>query len=147
MSGRRAQALALGGLLLLALALRLPALERLPTPCGDEGNWAWYGRELAAGRAVALEPDARFVSLAFARLIAASISLFGSSFQAVRAPLVLGAALSMLGAYALGAGLRRRELGLAVAALLATHPWAVLWSRTATVPYALALGTMTCAVG
>lgn len=134
----RAHLLALAALVSVALALRLPALDRLPTPCGDEGNWAWYGRELAAGRAVSLDPDARFVTLAFARLIALSLKLFGASFAAVRAPLVLGVLLGMLGAYALARRLGRPHAGLCVAALLAVHPWSVLWSRTATVPYALA---------
>lgn len=141
----RAQALVLGALLLLALALRLPALDRLPTPCGDEGNWAWYGRELAAGRAVALDADARFVTLAFAHLIAAFMRALGPTFASARAPLVAGAALAMIGAWALGRGLRRPAAGLAVAALLATHPWSVMASRNATTPYALALGTMACA--
>ncbi|MEZ4394584.1 MAG: glycosyltransferase family 39 protein [Polyangiales bacterium] len=145
MSGPRAQAFALGALLLLALALRLPALESLPNPCGDEGNWAWYGVELAAGHRVALAPDARFVTLAFAHLIALSLKLFGHSFAAVRAPLVAGVALGMVGAFALARGLGRPRAGLVVAALLAAHPWSVMWSRTATVPYALALCTMTCA--
>jgi hypothetical protein len=141
----RAQALCLGALLLLALALRLPALDRLPTPCGDEGNWAWYGRELAAGRPVALDPDARFVTLAFAHLIAAFMRALGPTFAAARAPLVVGAALAMVGAFALGRALRRPGAGLAVAALLAVHPWSVMASRNATAPYALALGTMVCA--
>ncbi len=141
----RAQALCLGALLLLALALRLPALERLPTPCGDEGNWAWYGRELAAGRAVTLDADARFVTLAFAHLIAAFMRALGPAFAAARAPLVAGVALAMVGAYGLGRGLRRPDAGLAVAALLAVHPWSVMASRNATTPYALALGAMACA--
>lgn len=141
----RAHPLALGALVTVALALRLPALDRLPNPCGDEGNWAWYGRELAAGRAVALDPDARFVSLAFARAIALSIKLFGVSFGAVRAPLVAGVAAGMLVAWALARRLGAPRAGLALAALLAVHPWSVMWSRTATVPYALALPLALCA--
>lgn len=142
---RLAHSLSLGALLLLALALRLPALESLPNPSGDEGNWAWYGREILAGRPVGLAPDARFVTLAFAHLIALSLKLFGHTFAAVRAPLVLGTLVGMLGAYALLHRQGQPRAGLAVAALLAVHPWCVVWSRTATVPYALAMCTMTCA--
>lgn len=131
--------LALAALVVLALALRVPLLESLPTPCGDEGNWAWFGRELAAGRPAALAPDARFVTLAFARLIALCHKAFGVSWTSTRAPLVAGVVLGMVSSFGFArrAGLPRA--GLVVAAVLAVHPWSVLWSRTATVPYALAL--------
>lgn len=51
--------------------------------------------------------------------------------------MVLGMAL----AYALCARLRAPRAGVALAALLAVHPWSVVWSRVAVAPYALSLVT------
>jgi len=51
--------------------LHFYGLGWLPSPAGDEGNWALYGSRILAGQPVALAPDAAFVSLLYARLIAA----------------------------------------------------------------------------
>ncbi len=135
MNRSRAQLLAL---VLLALALRAPWLGAVPTPSGDEGNWAWYGFDLYEGRPAALAPEARFVSMAFAWMIAGAYKLLGPSFASARAVLVAGVVAAVAASWAL---LRRLDLpraAVAVAALVAVHPWSVLWSRTVTVPYALA---------
>ncbi len=86
-----------------------------------------------------LPPDARFVTLAFARLIALSFRLLGPTFTAARAVLVAGVLAGIAVAWAATTRMGLRRAGIAIAAVLAVHPWAVLWSRTVTVPYALAL--------
>ncbi len=125
-----------GGVVALALALRLPWLGAMPTPCGDEGNWPLLGLSLSRGLPASLPPDAGFVSTAFAWLIAGSFRVFGPSFMAARLVLVVGLIGCALG----GARLLRRGPAVAFAAVLLLHPWSVAWSRTASVPYALSLG-------
>ena len=125
-----------GAIVALALALRLPWLGAMPTPCGDEGNWPLLGLSLSRGLPASLPPDAGFVSTAFAWLIAGSFRVFGPSFMAARLVLVVG----LLACAAGGALLLRRGPALAFAAVLLLHPWSVAWSRTASVPYALSLG-------
>ncbi len=133
------------GAIVLAVAagLRIPWLDSLPTPAGDEGNWPTYGLMLLRGRSVALAPDARFVTLAFARLIALAFRLGGVSFASARAVLVSGSLAGVMAGWVLA----RKTLGgygaMVTAAVLAVHPWAVLWSRTASVPYALSLALAT----
>ncbi|MBI5515124.1 MAG: glycosyltransferase family 39 protein [Deltaproteobacteria bacterium] len=127
-------------LLGLALGLRLPLLGAVPNPTGDEGNWAWYAHSILRGRPVTLPPDARFVSLAFARLLTLAYRLLGVSYGSARLVPVVAVLLAMVFAWR---SLRRAghpDAALAVAALVAVHPWSVLWSRTVTVPYALAFG-------
>lgn len=131
---------ALAALVVVALALRLPWLGALPNPAGDEGNWTLFGLDVLDGRAPRMPPDARFVSTLFARLIALSFRLLGVSFASARAVLVAGLVLSLVAAALTLRRLGLPRAGLAVAALLAVHPWSVLWSRTVTVPYGLALG-------
>jgi hypothetical protein len=128
-------------LLALALGLRAWALDALPNPSGDEGNWTWIAFDLWKGRPAQLPPDARFVSMAFARMIAGAYALAGPSFAAARAVLVVGVLAGTVACYAACAAMGLRRAGLVVAAVMAVHPWSVLWSRTATVPYALALAT------
>lgn len=135
--------LAFAAVLLGALLLRLPALGWLPSPAGDEGNWAQYGLAISRGEPAALPPDAAFVSMLFAHLMAVSIKVLGATFVATRAVNVMGLAVGMILAYAALVRLGSRAAGLAVAALLAVHPWAVMYTRTASVPYALALAAMT----
>lgn len=127
-------------IVVVVLALRLPWLGALPNPSGDEGNWTLFGLDLLDGRAPRMAPDARFVSTLFARLIALSFRLFGLSFASARAVLVAGLTLSAVAAALTARRLGLPRAGLVIAALLAVHPWSVLWSRTVVVPYALALG-------
>lgn len=136
----RAWGLALAAIVALGLALRLPHLGALPNPSGDEGNWTLFGLDALEGRAPRMTPDARFVSTLFAHLIGLSFRLGGISFGSARAVLVAGLTLSLVGAALTARRLGLPRAGLAIAALLAVHPWSVLWSRTVTVPYALALG-------
>jgi len=126
-------------LVLLAAALRLPALDWLPSPAGDEGNWTQYGFRLFRGEPAALEPNAAFVSLLFARLIAWSMRLLGPGFGAARLVNALAGVAVVALAYALLAGRGDRRGGLAIAGLLAVHPWAVAYSRITSVPYSLAM--------
>jgi hypothetical protein len=128
-----------GAALVLALALRVPWLDSTPNPSGDEGNWTWIARNLHAGLPAALPPDARFVPMTFARLIAAAYGALGVSFASARAVLVVGLVAGLLAAYALARRLDAPRAAVAVAFTLALHPWSVAWSRTVTVPYALSL--------
>lgn len=132
--------LGLAALVAVALALRLPWLDALPNPSNDEGNWTLFGLDVLEGRAPRMSPDARFVSTLFARLIALSYRLLGVSFASARAVPVAGLTLCLVASALAARRLGLRRGALAVAALLAVHPWSVLWSRTVTVPYALSLG-------
>lgn len=136
----RAWGLTLAAIVALGLALRLPHLGALPNPSGDEGNWTLFGLDALEGRAPRMTPDARFVSTLFAHLIGLSYRLGGVSFESARSVLVAGLTLCIVGAALTARRLGLPRAGLAIAALLAVHPWSVLWSRTVTVPYALALG-------
>lgn len=128
------------GLGALFLALRCVDLGGLPSPNGDEGNWVAYGYNLSRGWPVSLPPTARFVSLAFAWAIAGAYTLAGPSFAAARAVLVVGLGAGLaLSVVALRA-MRLGRVALGLTAAVAVHPWAVAWSRTATVPYAWSLG-------
>ena len=131
---------ALAALVALCLALRLPWLGALPNPSGDEGNWTLFGLDALEGRAPRMSPDARFVSTLFAHLIGFSYRLGGASFASARAVLVSGLTLCLVASALAARRLGLSRAGLVIAALLAVHPWSVLWSRTVTVAYALALG-------
>jgi hypothetical protein len=131
------------GLVALALLLRLPGLGWFPSPAGDEGNWARYGLAISRGEPAALAPDASFVSMLFAHLIAISVKVFGATFTATRLVNVTGLIAGMTLAYAVLCRLGSRAAGLTVCALFAVHPWTVMYTRTASVPYALALAAMT----
>jgi hypothetical protein len=131
------------GLLAVAAAVRLYGLGWLPSPAGDEGNWTLYGLRMLQGRPVALAPDAAFVSLLYARLIAASMAVLGHTFFASRLIGVIAVLASLVAVYAVLGGLGSWRAGLAAAAVLALHPWAILYARVSSVPYALALGLMT----
>lgn len=136
----RAWCLSLAAIVALGLALRLPYLGALPSPSGDEGNWTLFGLDALEGRAPGLTPDARFVSTLFAHLVGLSYRLGGVSFESARSVLVAGLTLCLVAAALTARRLGLPRAGLAIAALLAVHPWSVLWSRTVTVPYALSLG-------
>ncbi len=125
-----------GATVALGLALRLPWLGALPNPCGDEGNWPLLALSLSRGLSASLPPDAGFVSMAFAWLIAGSYRALGPSFMAARLVLVVGLVACAAG----GAAMLRRGAAAAFAAVLLLHPWSIAWSRTASVPYALSLG-------
>lgn len=130
-------------ILATATALRTLGLSYLPAPNGDEGNWALYALEASQGHVITLLPEHRGSSPAFAYLLGASMRLFGRSFWSMR---VVGALGTPLGCWAVWALLQRAgapRASVTVAALLAIHPWSVLWSRTAAVPYGLALVGMT----
>ncbi len=131
--------------LALALVLRLPWLDAVPNPNGDEGNWFAYALDLSAGREVALPATARFVSTLFARMIAASFRVFGQSFFAARLVPTVGLVAALVALRFLTLAINAPRFGLALAALAAVHPWSVLWSRTVTVPYALSFGLCLCA--
>jgi hypothetical protein len=124
------------GPLALAAALRVPWLGAMPTPCGDEGNWALLGLRLSQGLRAGLPSEAAFVTTAFAWMIAGAFRVLGASFASARAVPVAATLLAVAAVVRLSE--RRRE-GVAIALVVALHPWSVLWSRTVSVPYALSL--------
>jgi hypothetical protein len=127
----------------VAALLRLWGLGWLPSPAGDEGNWTLYGLGILNGQPVALEKDAAFVSLLFAYLIAGVMALLGPGFFAARLVSALAGLLAVAAGYLVPRHLGSPRAGLAVAAVLAVHPWAVFYSRIASVPYTLGLLVMT----
>jgi hypothetical protein len=131
------------GLFAAALALRLAGLGWLPSGAGDEGNWMLLALGITKGQAVALPPDAAFVTLLYARIMAVAMQIFGFTFAAARLPNALGGALTALAACVVLWGMGSRAGGLVSAAVLTIHPWSVCYSRICSVPYALALFTMT----
>ncbi len=143
MVAQRTSALALGLILATATALRVPGLSYLPAPNGDEGNWALYALEATQGHMVTLLPEHRGSSPAFAYVLGASMRVFGRSFWGMRLISVLATTLGCWAVWSLLHRAGARRAAIVVAALLAIHPWSVLWSRTAAVPYGLALIGMT----
>ena len=126
-----------------AVALRSYGLGWLPSPAGDEGNWTLYAHQLLQGGAPELAPQAQFVSLLHAHLLAMAMRIFGETFLAAR---VVGAAAmvaTVIVVYWLLARRGSRRAAMAASLLIAVHPWTVMYSRTAAVPYAIALATMT----
>jgi hypothetical protein len=75
--------------------------------------------------------------------MAASRKLFGLTFFAARLPNALAGALTAAAVYFLLGRLGSRVAGATAAGVLALHPWSVAYSRICSVPYALALLTMT----
>ena len=128
--------------LAVAAVLRLSGLGWLPSPAGDEGNWTLYGLRILHGEPAALAPDAAFVSLLYARLIAVSMSVLGPTFTAARLVGALAVLLAIVVVYLVFGWLGSWRAGLAAAAMIAVHPWAVLYARIASVPYGLAFALL-----
>lgn len=129
-------------LLCVASAAYFYRVGDVPSASGDEGNWMSLGHRIYVGLPTRLAPDARFVTLAFARMIALSYRLAGGvSIGAARA--VLGASLLVGLALVLALTWRMRvpRAGAAVVGVLALHPWTVCWARSVVVPYPIALVT------
>lgn len=122
-----------------ALALRLPRLASVPNAAHDEGNWLLAAWQRAHGRAPPLPDDARFVTDLFAWLMALALRLGGDAIAVARAVPALAGALGLVPVALLARRVAGPRPALVLAALLAVHPWAVLWSRNAVAPYALSL--------
>ncbi|MFO0562549.1 MAG: hypothetical protein U0269_31320 [Polyangiales bacterium] len=111
----------------------------VPSASGDEGNWMSMGHRIFLGLPTQLGPDARFVTTAFARMIALAYRVGGITIGAARSVLGVSVLVGLVGIYAICARMRVRAMGLALCAMIATHPWTVWWSRSVVVPYAIAL--------
>lgn len=129
------------GVTVLAIALHVVRLGDVPSPAGDEGNWTAWALDIQRGEAASLPPDASFVSLAYARLVAVAFGLFGPSATSSRLPNALAILACVVAAYVAFAVRGERRSGLFAAAAFALHPWTLAWGRTAAVPYALALAS------
>lgn len=128
-----------------ALALRLPRLASVPNAAHDEGNWLLAALDRAHGRAVPLAPDARFVTDLFAWMMALAMRLGGESIASARGVPVAASVMGIVGIALLARRVAGARAALVLAALLAVHPWAVLWSRNVVTPYALSLMLATLA--
>jgi hypothetical protein len=111
----------------------------VPSASGDEGNWMSMGHRIFLGLPTQLGPDARFVTTAFARMISLAYRVGGINIGAARSVLGVSVLVGLVGIYAVCARMRVRAMGLALCAMIATHPWTVWWSRSVVVPYAIAL--------
>lgn len=111
----------------------------VPSASGDEGNWMSMGHRIFLGLPTQLGPDARFVTTAFARMIAIAYRFGGITIGAARSVLGVSVLVGLVGIYAICARMRVRAMGLGLCAMIATHPWTVWWSRSVVVPYAIAL--------
>lgn len=128
----------------VAALVRFAYLDGIPGPAGDEGNWTTWALDLSRGRDVAMPPEASFVSLGFARLIAFVFGVSGPSFAAARSVNAAASLAAVAAVYAAFIALGYRRGALAAAFVVAFHPWCIAWSRTAAVPYAIALATSSC---
>ena len=134
----RRERLALLGLTLAALALRLVDLDRFPL-WEDEGATWWYARLIADGRlmeGIRLEPTPPLYYL----LVAGVTAVLGPSDWAMRLPSAVFGALSipvvLVLVRTLGRSLDARVVrygSWTAAALLAIHPLHVVYSREARV--------------
>jgi len=129
--------------MVVAAVLRLYGLSWLPSPSGDEGNWTLYGLRILQHQPVALAPEASFVSLLYARLIALSMAVLGPTFLAARLVGALAVLTAIAVSYFVFGWLGSWRAGLTAAAALAVHPWAVFYARVASVPYGLAFAILT----
>jgi hypothetical protein len=140
--GPRRMHAAFAFLLAVAAVLRLFGLGWLPSPAGDEGNWTLYALRILHGEPAALAPEASFVSLLYARLIALSMSVLGPTFTAAR---LVGAAAVLMAitvVYLVLGWMGSWRAGLGAAAVVTVHPWAVFYARIASVPYGLAFALL-----
>ncbi|MFL5732311.1 MAG: glycosyltransferase family 39 protein [Chloroflexia bacterium] len=134
----RAEWMALGVILLVALALRVWNLENIPAgPYIDESDRAIIARDILRGQPTELGPVAFFgsdwwgVPSAYFYLVAASLRLFGDSLAGARAVHVLAGVLTIWFAYRLGRAIWSPRAGLLAAALLTVSDFAIQFSRTA----------------
>jgi hypothetical protein len=114
-------------------------LQNVPSASGDEGNWMSMALRILHGLPTRLGTDARFVTTAFARMISLSFRLCGVSIASARATLGVSVLAGLVLIFALCAKMGSPRVGLAMIALLATHPWTVWWTRSVVVPYPIAL--------
>jgi hypothetical protein len=128
----------------LGAFLHLYRLDVWPSPAGDEMNWFLMGVDVHEGRTPHLSEAGAFVPALFAYVVGAGFA--GGSVDWWHARIVVAVAIVLLAivAYAMCmlAGRPRAALFLLAWRLLA--PWSLAWSRTTSVPYALAtaIGTV-----
>jgi len=132
---------ALLALAAVAIGVRFAWIGAIPGPAGDEANWANWALALHRHQPVDMPTEASFVSLAFARLIAFAFEVAGPSFAVARSVNAVASLLAVIAIYAAFRSIGRPRAAIVSAAFLAVHPWCVAWSRTAAVPYAIALAT------
>jgi hypothetical protein len=130
-------------LFVCAAAAYLYRVHDVPSASGDEGNWMAMGLRIHRGLPTRLPADARFVTTAFARMIAMSYRVAGVSIGAARGTQGVSVLAGLVLVIALAARARATLMGLAACAMLATHPWTVWWCRSVVAPYPVALSLAT----
>ena len=129
---------ALAGVLGLAAALRLWGLGRFPGFSGDEGYEAFYGWQTAEHLVFQANPVRPYLGPWFLWLMAPFVS-GGVTPAAARLPGALLGIAAVGIAWAVGRRLGGRTAGLGAALLMATAPFAVIFSRlslsVATIPF------------
>jgi len=133
-------AIAVTVVLAIAAAAYFVRVGDVPSASGDEGNWMAMGHRLLLGLPTRLGPDARFVTLLFARMISWSYRLTGDvTIGAARGVLGASLLLGFCAVFALSWRMKARAVGAAIVAVVALHPWTVWWSRSVVTPYAISL--------
>jgi len=131
--------LALLALVLLGAALRLIDLDVAPGFSGDEGYEAFYGWQTAEFGTFQLHPVRPYLGPWFLWLMAPFIDVLGAGPMSARLPVALLGTAAVLLAGLVGRRLGGARVGLWAAALFATAPFAVLFSRlslsVATTPF------------
>ncbi|MEM9195820.1 MAG: hypothetical protein AAGF12_42030, partial [Myxococcota bacterium] len=125
--------------LLGGLGLRVPFLDGVPSGGTDEGVWQTLALELHFGHDAAHQSDASFVTLLAARLVSFGFALFGPATWSGRAIWVAITGIGALTVVVISFRKACPALGIFAAALYLFHPWAIAWSRTVSVPYAVCL--------
>ncbi len=134
-------------LFLVGAVVHLVRLDVWPAPAGDEVNWFEMAEDAHAGGSPQLQGIAGFASTLFARLVA--VGFVGGKIDWWHARLPLALSVLILAALSYGVLFRagRSRAGLFFMAWQLFSPWALVWSRTVSVSYAImsglgALGTL-----
>ncbi|MGI8589271.1 MAG: glycosyltransferase family 39 protein [Chloroflexia bacterium] len=134
----RGEWLAIGAIMLVAIAVRLWNLESIPIgPYTDEGDRANEGRHVIRGELVNQEPFALFgagwwgVPNLYFWLVGQSIHLFGNTLAGARMVHALAGIGTVWFTYRIGRVVWSPRVGLLAAALLAVSDFAIQFSRTA----------------
>ena len=135
----RTERLTLFAILAVAAALRLMELDVAPGFSGDEGYEAFYGWQVSEHRVFQMNPVRPYLGPWFLWVMAPFIGLIGVGPFAARLPVALMGVAAVALAWAVGKRLGGPRAGLGSGLLMATMPFAVLFSRlslsVATTPF------------
>lgn len=129
---RRAELLALGGILLYALVVRLAWLETVPpnVTADEADNLQWVYRIIAGKGPGPFGLDWKPLPAFGTYVLAGSMSLFGWSIPAMRLPSVILSTAALVPFFLLARRVAGPRAALLAAALLATNAWYLNFSRS-----------------